>query len=377
MGTTMRIGSANTGGLLQNQLDIDYHLHDPSLVMQQVDRALDILESMVHQAGKLGCDVLAFPEGTLPLMRWEGTHQEKLDQVLPIAVTRMLVRLGAAATRYQMYLLCCVDTLYPGNILRNTAYFLGRDGKEIGRYHKVNLPLHEFHKQAGDSFPVFQTPDLGGVGMLICYDLVFPEPARCLTLNGADIIFDLTQGGASPSGDDISQAAFRTRAAENFVYLVVAWGGGNQRTGSMIISPSGDILVDEKTPGEIAIADIDPFDGRQAADFANWQNDMRCRQFRERRPQAYSVLTDPHPPALDRLPMYTPVPALEIAEIFHRGTTQGHIDYDLAQDLVRSGQIEQAMAALEAMQREYPGTWFDRMAQEQLPGLRQQAQEKT
>ena len=321
---TIRIGSANTGSKYQESLVIDYHLESASAVLEQVDQGLDKLETLVHQAGDAGCDVLAFSEFTLPTMRWEGMHPDRLGELLPEVEKRMLDRLGAAAAAHNMYLLCCSDVLDADGAVRNAAFFLGRDGKEIGRYYKVNLPLHEFHKKAGEGFPVFQTPDLGGVGILICYDLVFPEPARCTALNGADIIFDLTQGGAAHGGEDISSAVFRTRAVENWVYLVVSWGGGNARTGSMIISPQGEILVDEKTPGAIAIADIDPFAGRQSADFANFQRDMRSRAFRERRPEAYAVLTAPHPPAVDRLPMYTPVPALEIADIFHvprpRGT---------------------------------------------------------
>ena len=371
MSTTVRIGCANAGTAVAQALNVDYHLTTPSEALEQVDRSLDILEGIVHKAGEAGCDVLALPEGTLGLMRWQGTHPEQLGDVLPEAVARMLRRLGGAAAAHNMYTVCCTDVLEPWGRLRNAAFFLGRNGAEIGRYHKVNLPLHEQHKQAGDGFPVFQTPDLGGVGMLICYDMVFPEPARCLALNGADVIFVLTMGGAAPGGEDISRAAFRTRAVENYCYLAVSWGGGNARTGSMIISPRGDILVDEREPGAIAIQDIDPFDGRQNADFANWQHDMRARIFRERRPAAYGALTDPHPPALDRLPMYTPLPALEIADIFHRATTVGHVEYDHAQELVRQGEIDQAIAALEAMQVEYPGTWFDRMAAEQLPALRQ------
>jgi predicted amidohydrolase len=371
MGTTVCIGSANAGTAIERALNVDYRLTTSSEALDQVDRSLDILEGIVHKAGEAGCDVVALPEGTLGLMRWQGTHPEQLGEVLPEAVARMLRRLGGAAAAHSMYLICCTDVLEPWGALRNTAFFLGRDGQEIGRYHKVNLPLHEQHKQAGDGFPVFQTPDLGGVGMLICYDMVFPEPARCLTLNGADIVFVLTMGGAAFGGEDISRAAFRTRAVENWLYLAVSWGGGNARTGSMILSPKGDILVDERAPGAIAIADIDPFDGRQNADFANWQHDMRARLFRERRPEAYGVLTDPHPPALDRLPMYTPAPAQEIAQIFHRATTIGHVEYDRAQELVRRGEIDKAIEALEAMQVTYPGTWFDRMAAEQLPALRE------
>ncbi len=370
MGTTIRVGSANAGTTVQKALDIDYRLTSPPEVLDQVDRSLEILEGIVHKAGAAGCDVLALPESTLGLMRWQGMHPEMWGDVLPETVTRMLDRLGKAAAAHNMYLVCCTDTLDPGGTMRNTAFLLGRDGSEIGRYHKVNLPLHEQFKEPGADFPVFQTPDLGGVGMLICYDMVFPEPARCLALNGADVIFILTMGGAAPGGEDISRAAFRTRAVENYCYLVVSWGGGNERTGSMIISPQGEILVDEREPGAIAIEDIDPLNGRQNADFANWQYDMRSRIFRERRPEAYGVLTAPHPPALDRLPMYTPVPAQEIAEIFHRATTVGHVEYDHAQELVRKGEIDKAIEALEAMQVEYPGTWFDRMANEQLPVLR-------
>ena len=74
--------------------------------------------------------------------------------------------------------------------------------------------------------------------MLICYDMVFPESARCLALGGADIIFHPTLGGAAIGDEDISRAAFRTRAVDNFVYIVVS----QRYAGSLIISPKGKIL---------------------------------------------------------------------------------------------------------------------------------------
>ena len=79
---------------------------------------------------------------------------------------------------------------------------------------------------------VYETPDLGCVGLLICYEMVFPEAPRCLALGGADIIFHLTLGGAAIGDGDISRAAFRTRAVENFIYLVVSQrGSGSGRGG--------------------------------------------------------------------------------------------------------------------------------------------------
>src|SRR5256886_12208137 len=104
------------------------------------------------------------------------------------------------------------------------------------------MAVPERGRKRGDSFPVFTTTDLGGVGMLICYDMVFPEAPRCLALGGADIIFYPTLGGAAIGDDDISRAAIRTRAVEKFVYLVVSQRGG----GSMITSPHGQILVADK-----------------------------------------------------------------------------------------------------------------------------------
>src|SRR5258708_3230195 len=140
------------------------------------------------------------------------------------------------------------------------------------------MPIHELYKKRGDGFPVFPTTDLGTVGMLICYDMVFPEAPRCLALAGAGIIFHPPPGGAAIGDNDISRAAFRTRAVENFVYLVVSERG----SGSLMVSPQGKVLAEGKGLDDIAIADIDPTPGRSGGDSMNSQEDMRTRLFRER-----------------------------------------------------------------------------------------------
>ena len=135
--------------------------------------------------------------------------------------------------------------------------------------------------------------------MLICYDLVFPETARCLALSGADIIFFPTMGGAAVGDDDIGTQALRVRAAENHVYLVVAFRG----SGAMIISPRGKIIARAEGTDGIVYADINPRDGRQGGDAMNHQQDMRARLFRERNPAAFGRLIEPSPPILDKLPI--------------------------------------------------------------------------
>lgn len=366
----IRVGSVNAGNIIRKALNIDFRLTSSSEVLAWVDRSLEMLEEIIHRAGKAGCDVVVLPEDTLGLSTWKAANEKALGDVLPEAVARMLDRFGQTAASYNMYMVCCNDTFGTEGAIRNTAFFLDRDGREIGRYHKVSLPVQEHLKEHGNQFPVFETPDMGGVGMLICYDMVFPESARCLVLGGADIIFNPTGGGAAFGGEEISRAAFRTRAVENFVYLVVSWGGWGNDLGSMIVSPRGEILVEEKSGGEVAIVDIDPFGDRQAADWSNWQEDMRTRLFRERRPGAYGMLTEPNPPVMNKLADLKPGPPEEIARMVQGAMTVGHGRFEEAEKFLRGGKIAEAIEAFESLRSDYPRTWFDRMSCERLAELR-------
>ncbi len=342
---------------------VDCHLQDPEAVLARVDLILGELEELLHRAGASRCDVVAFPEDTLGLGGWETAHPDAVGKVLPRAVARMLERLGTAAATHQMFLVCSSDTFDAGAI-RNTAFFLGRDGKEVGRYHKVNMPIHELDKKRGEGFPVFPTADLGTVGMLICYDMVFPEAPRCLALAGADVIFHVTLGGAAIGDDDISRAAFRTRAVENFVYLVVSERG----SGSMIVSPQGRILAEGKGPDDLVVADIDPASGRSGGDSMNSQEDMRARLFRERSPAAYGILTEKDPPVLRKVPEVTTV--ADAVRISRAARTEGERRLSEAAGLQRDGRRDDAVHAYQALIADYPRTWIDTVSRSRLAELR-------
>ena len=342
---------------------IDYKVKDPAEVLKRVDKSLDELEQIIHKAGKEKCDALAFPEDTLGLLHWESGNQEAAKKLLPLAVERMLERLGRAAASHRMYLVVCSNLPDPEGAKRNTAFLLGRDGKEIGRYYKVSPTWSERTVKPGNSFPVFQTPDLGTLGMLICYDMVMPESPRCLALAGADIIFWPTMGGAAIGDDDITLAAARTRAVENFVYLVVAQRGG----GAMIISPQGKVMAQAKGPDGIALADIDPSAGREGGDSANHQADMRARLFRERTAAAYAILTDPKPPVLAKVPLNISIE--EAADISARMLTVGEDEFKAAEALARAGNKDQAIAAFQKLRKSYRGSWIDRVSAERLKTL--------
>jgi hypothetical protein len=276
----------------------------------------------------------------------------------------MLRRLGQAAASHRMYLVCSNDMIEEDGSYRNAAFFLGRDGKEIGRYFKVQPTITESSRKPGDRFPVFETPDLGGVGMLICYDMVMPESARSLALGGADVIIVPTLGGAAMGDAEISRQAFRVRAVDNFVYLVVAQRGG----GAIIVSPKGKILAEGNEPGDIVTADIDPFGGRDAGDALNSQDDMRARLFRERNPAAYSILTDPNPPVLNKVP--ATISAGEAVRIASQTLTVGNERFKDAEALMKAGRTAEAIAAFEQLRAEFPRTWIDRVARERLAKMR-------
>jgi predicted amidohydrolase len=348
---------------------IDWRLK-PAEVLARVNKSLGELERIVDRAGAAGCDALALPEDTLGTLHWEMGNKSVLKEVLPQAVGLMLARLGRAAATHHMYLVCSNDTAEADGSYRNMAFLLGRDGKEIGHYYKVHPAIHESDRKRGDRFPVFETPDLGGVGMLICYDMVMPEASRCLALAGADLIFVVTLGGATAAGDpdaeggDLDRASFRTRAADNFLYVAVAKRGG----GAMIISPQGKVLAEGQGPDGFAIADINPFTGRHSGDAWDSQSDMRARLFRERNPAAYGLLTDPSPPALKKIPASVTVQdAVRIAE---KAMTIGGERFQEAESLLKAGKTGEATLAFENLRKEFPRTWIDRAALEQLAKIR-------
>jgi predicted amidohydrolase len=342
---------------------VDFRL-GPAGALAAVDRNLAELGRIIDRAGEAECDVLVLPEDTPGLLHWVGANDALAPEVLPEAVERMTGRLGAAAARHGMYLVVCSDSIEADGGVYNTAFLLGRDGEEIGRYHKVCPTWGEAGaRRRGSELPVFPTPDVGTAGMLICYDLVVPETARCLALAGADVIFFPTRGGAAIGGGDIGVQALRVRAAENFIWLVVAQRG----SGAMVISPQGEIVATAEGEDGLAIADIDPHGQREGGDAMNWQQDMRARLFRERNPGAFGILTDAHPPVLAKVPIG--LTQAEAGRVMARALTVGEEEFKQAERLAGSGKTDEAVAAFQRLTRDYPATWIDRRSRERLARL--------
>jgi len=155
-----------------------------------------------------------------------------------------------------------------GEAIYNSAVLCGPGGL-VGVYRKTHLPFLGVDKLTAlgpDPYRVFET-QIGRIGLLICYDLRFPEAARCLALDGADILALPTNW---PQGADIAPDILApARAHENRMFVVAVNRAGEERGvrfigKSQIIAPSGERLALARTTGEECIvATFDPTLARQ------------------------------------------------------------------------------------------------------------------
>jgi predicted amidohydrolase len=172
------------------------------------------------------------------------------------------------------------------SILYNAAVLVGPDGEVIGQYHKVHLRGEErMAFRAGYRILPFEA-DFGTVGLMVGWDLAFPEVARSLVLEGAELLAVL----ANWEQPNVAEwkAYLLTRAYENAVFVAAANRIGEEPSytffgQSAIISPEGRVLaaMDEPTEG-YAVAKIDLDDVRRVREESQI---LQCRQ-----PTAYRAL---------------------------------------------------------------------------------------
>lgn len=138
----------------------------------------------------------------------------------------------------------------------------------------------------------------------------------------------------------------------------------------MVIGPKGEILAEGDGPDAIMAVDIDPAGGREAGDaLGGTTADFRARLFRERNPAAYGILTDEHPPALDRL-AHVPMPTVEeAARRFAEGLTTGADALYEAEEWARQGRTAEARQRFEELAEGFGTTWIGRASRERLEAL--------
>jgi predicted amidohydrolase len=202
------------------------------------EKNLAYYATKVDLAGREGADIVCLGETINYIHTGQKAHE--VAEAIPGPSTRTL---GDAARRNRLWI---VASLYErkGTRVYNTAVLIDRQGNLAGRYRKTHLPETEMlgGVTPGSEYPVFKT-DFGTIGLQVCYDNFFPEVARSLALQGAEILFTPIWGDAREDGSSWDIVA-RARAIDNAVHFVASTYTPTKR--SLIIDAGGQILADTK-----------------------------------------------------------------------------------------------------------------------------------
>jgi predicted amidohydrolase len=215
---------------------------------------------LTHEAATRGARLVVFPEVALSGYVITPEEADGLAQPVPGPATEAVTQVCLRDDVYVVLGLLERDT---DGSLFNTSVLLGPQGL-LSRYRKTHLPLLGVDRflASGDAFPTPVDTPAGRIGLLICYDLRFPEPCRVLALLGAQLIALSTAWPAA--GTLYPDYMARSRAAENRTYLIAANRCGEERGTrylgrSLIVAPDGAILAEGTTDLEqILYAEIDP-----------------------------------------------------------------------------------------------------------------------
>jgi predicted amidohydrolase len=220
--------------------------------------------TLIAKAAVQKPDIVCLPEGITLV----GTPHDYISasETVPGPTTKFL---GEVARKHHVYIVAGILEKN-GDTVFNTAVLIDRNGDLAGKYRKVSLPQEEIDGgiTPGHSFPVFDT-DFGKIGIMICWDVTFPEPARALAQNGAEIIFLPIWGG------DVTLT--KARAIENQVYVV----SSTYDMITAVFDPEGKVMNEAKDNNPVIVVDVD----LNKQTLWPWIGDLKSRISREMPPK--------------------------------------------------------------------------------------------
>ncbi|MFQ3577096.1 MAG: carbon-nitrogen hydrolase family protein, partial [Cytophagales bacterium] len=243
--------------------------------MNTLEDLFQQVEFFVDTVAGYKADIVLFPEFFNAPMMARFNQKNAADAVRHLAeyTDEILDKMREFSVSYNINIIAGSMPVYDDGGLYNVSYLCRRDGTYDSQYKLHVTPDEEFHwgMQGGDNLAVFDT-DVGRVGILICYDVEFPELSRLLAEEGMEILF-------VPYWTDTKNAYQRVRlcaharAVENECYVAISGSVGNlpkvenmdiQYSQSAVFSPSDvpfphDAIVAEATPNTetTLIADLD------------------------------------------------------------------------------------------------------------------------
>lgn len=235
-------------------------------LQKNLSEARDLIELAIRQ----GAELIGLPEN----FSFMGEEEDKLMQGSEIAEETEKF-LKTTAQRFQVTLLGGGFPVPKGEgKVCNTALLVDPTGQELARYEKVhlfdvNVPdgntyCESATVKAGTDFPpVYNSPELGQLGLSVCYDVRFPELYRHLSKQGAEVLF-VPAAFTAYTGKDHWEVLLKARAIENTCYVIAPaqtgchYGRRHTHGHAMIIDPWGMILADGGDQPGVALADIEP-----------------------------------------------------------------------------------------------------------------------
>ncbi|MGB0641290.1 MAG: nitrilase-related carbon-nitrogen hydrolase [Myxococcota bacterium] len=265
-------------------------------VAEIVEAAFQAHIPFIEEAGEKGVQILCLQEifnGPYFCPSQDSRWYDAAEAV-PGPTT---ARLAEYAKKYDMVIVVPIYEKAMRGVYYNTAAVIDADGTYLGKYRKQHIPQvagfwEKFFFKPGDGgYPVFQTK-YATIGVYICYDRHFPEGARCLGLNGAEIVFNpsATVAGLSQYLWKIEQPAHAVAngyyvGAINRVGTEAPWNIGKFYGTSYFVNPRGEFVAEgSEDNDELVIADLD----------LNVIDEVRntWQFYRDRRPDAYDELVE-------------------------------------------------------------------------------------
>ena len=262
----------------------------------------EIMEAMVQkhipyieEAGKQRVQILCFQEifNTPYFCPGQDSAWYESAETVPGPTTE---RMQVYAKKYNMVIIVPVYEKEQAGVYYNTAAVIDADGTYLGKYRKNHIPQTGgfwekfFFKPGNLGYPVFQTK-YAKVGVYICYDRHFPDGARCLGLNGAEIVYN-------PSATTVGQSQYLWKLEQpahavangyfmgciNRVGEEKPWNLGRFYGTSYFVNPLGQIIAcasEDKDELLVSEFDLDLIDQVRS----KWQF------YRDRRPETYTEIT--------------------------------------------------------------------------------------
>jgi len=248
----------------------------------------------IEEAGEKGVQILCLQEiFSTPYfcpsqdVKWYATAEE-----IPGPTTDLLAKY---AEKYRMVIIAPIYERAMTGVYYNTAAVIDVDGKLLGKYRKNHIPQLAgfwekfFFKPGNLGYPVFNTR-YARIGVYICYDRHFPEGARILGLNGAEIVFNpsATVAGLSQHLWKLEQPAHAVAngyymGCINRVGVEKPWNIGKFYGHSYFVNPRGEIIAEgSEDNDELVVAELDLDKVEEVRN--TWQF------YRDRRPETYEPI---------------------------------------------------------------------------------------